>query len=45
VDLNDSPEQAEYRSKVRAWLEAHRQDAPSKSGNLEDGYLDARKRW
>jgi alkylation response protein AidB-like acyl-CoA dehydrogenase len=45
VDLNDSPEQAEYRSRVRAWLEAHRQDAPSKSGNLEDGYLDARKRW
>jgi alkylation response protein AidB-like acyl-CoA dehydrogenase len=45
VDLNDSPEQAEYRSKVRAWLDAHRQDAPSKSGNLEDGYLDARKRW
>jgi alkylation response protein AidB-like acyl-CoA dehydrogenase len=45
VDLNDSPEQAEYRRKVRAWLEAHRQDAPSKSGNLEDAYLDARKRW
>ncbi len=45
MDLNDSPEQAEYRDKVRAWLEAHRQDAPAKSGNLEDGYLDARKRW
>ena len=45
MDLNDSPEQAEYRDKVRAWLEAHRQDAPAKSGTLEDGYLDARKRW
>ena len=29
MDLNDSPEQAEYREKVRAWLEAHRQDAPA----------------
>ena len=24
MDLNDSPEQAEYRDEVRAWLEAHR---------------------
>ena len=45
MDLNDSPEQAEYRTKVRAWLRRTAQDAPSKSGNLEDAYLDARRRW
>jgi alkylation response protein AidB-like acyl-CoA dehydrogenase len=28
VDLNDTPEQAEYRAKVRSWLEEHRDDAP-----------------
>jgi alkylation response protein AidB-like acyl-CoA dehydrogenase len=28
VDLNDTPEQAEYRARVRAWLEEHRDDAP-----------------
>jgi alkylation response protein AidB-like acyl-CoA dehydrogenase len=28
VDLKDTPEQAEYRAKVRGWLEEHRDDAP-----------------
>jgi alkylation response protein AidB-like acyl-CoA dehydrogenase len=28
VDLNDSPEQAEYRAKVRGWIEQHRDEAP-----------------
>jgi alkylation response protein AidB-like acyl-CoA dehydrogenase len=28
VDLNDTPEQAEYRAKVRGWLEQHRDEAP-----------------
>jgi alkylation response protein AidB-like acyl-CoA dehydrogenase len=28
VDLNDSPEQAAYREKVRAWLEEHASEAP-----------------
>ena len=29
VDLNDSPEQAAYREKVRAWLAEHRAEAPA----------------
>ena len=28
MDLNDTPELAEYRAKVRAWLEDHRSEAP-----------------
>jgi len=46
VDLNDTPEQAAYRQKVREWLEANRQSAPSKSGSYEDPrYVDARRAW
>ena len=28
MDLNDTPEQAEYRAKVRAWFEEHKGEAP-----------------
>jgi alkylation response protein AidB-like acyl-CoA dehydrogenase len=28
VDLNDTPEQAEYRAKLRAWLDEHSGEAP-----------------
>ena len=28
MDLNDTPEQAEYRAQVRQWLEQHRDEAP-----------------
>ncbi|MBV9195378.1 MAG: acyl-CoA dehydrogenase family protein [Solirubrobacterales bacterium] len=46
MDLNDTPEQAAYRQKVREWLEANRQSAPSKSGSYEDPrYVDARRAW
>jgi alkylation response protein AidB-like acyl-CoA dehydrogenase len=46
VDLNDTPEQAEYRKKVRAWLEAHKMQAPPRSGSTEDSsYVDARRAW
>jgi alkylation response protein AidB-like acyl-CoA dehydrogenase len=46
VDLNDTPEQAEYREKVRAWLEAHKDEAPPRSGSSEDpSYVDARRAW
>ncbi|HEY1521669.1 MAG TPA: acyl-CoA dehydrogenase family protein [Solirubrobacteraceae bacterium] len=46
MDLNDTPEQAEYREKVRAWLEAHKDEAPPRSGSSEDpGYVDARRAW
>jgi alkylation response protein AidB-like acyl-CoA dehydrogenase len=46
VDLNDTPEQAEYREKVRTWLEAHKSEAPPRSGSSEDNaYTDARRAW
>ncbi|MDQ6916002.1 MAG: acyl-CoA dehydrogenase family protein [Actinomycetota bacterium] len=32
MDLKDTPEQAEYRAKVRAWLEAHASEAPALRG-------------
>ncbi len=32
MDLNDTPELAEHRAKVRAWLEAHKHEAPTNSG-------------
>jgi len=46
VDLNDTPEQAEYREKVRSWLESHKGEAPPRSGSSEDkSYIDARRAW
>jgi alkylation response protein AidB-like acyl-CoA dehydrogenase len=49
VDLNDTPEQAEYREKARAWLEQHRAQAPearsTRAGAEDDTYVDARRRW
>jgi alkylation response protein AidB-like acyl-CoA dehydrogenase len=47
VDLNDSPEQAAYRTQVRAWLQEHRGEAPpvrAPEGD-EDAYLAARRAW
>jgi alkylation response protein AidB-like acyl-CoA dehydrogenase len=49
VDLNDTPEQAEYRARARAWLQEHRGDAPdvrgTRAGAEDDAYVDARRRW
>jgi alkylation response protein AidB-like acyl-CoA dehydrogenase len=46
VDLNDTPEQAEFRATTRAWLEAHKSEAPVNSGDAEDtAYLDTRRVW
>ncbi len=46
MDLNDTPEQAEYRAHARDWLEAHRTEAPARSGSYEDpAYVDARRGW
>jgi alkylation response protein AidB-like acyl-CoA dehydrogenase len=46
MDLNDTPEQAEYRRQARAWLEEHRSEAPPRSGSSEDSaYIHARKEW
>ncbi|MHB1837759.1 MAG: acyl-CoA dehydrogenase family protein [Solirubrobacteraceae bacterium] len=46
MDLNDTPQQAEFRAGARAWLQEHRAEAPPRSGSYEDGgYIDARRRW
>jgi alkylation response protein AidB-like acyl-CoA dehydrogenase len=49
VDLNDTPDQARYRERVRAWLADHRDEAPetrsTRAGAQEDAYVDARRRW
>ncbi len=46
MDLNDTPEQAEYREKARSWLGAHKDEAPPRQGSYEDAaYIDARRAW
>jgi alkylation response protein AidB-like acyl-CoA dehydrogenase len=46
VDLNDTPEQAEFRAQVRAWLDEHKDEAPASSGDAEDtAYIDTRRVW
>jgi len=49
VDLNDTPEQVEYRETVRAWLEEHKAEAPVLRGEGaltdEDEIVAARRAW
>jgi alkylation response protein AidB-like acyl-CoA dehydrogenase len=49
VDLNDSPEQARHRERVRAWLEEHKHEAPVLDGpgalTDPDEILAARRSW
>ena len=46
MDLNDTPEQAEFRARARAWLQAHRDEAPPRHGSHEDSsYIDSRRAW
>jgi alkylation response protein AidB-like acyl-CoA dehydrogenase len=49
VDLNDTPEQARYRSEVRAWLKRHRDEAPVIAGpgaiTDEHELIAARRAW
>ena len=45
MDLNDTPEQARYRAKVRAWLEEHAGEAPVEQGDDEAAYIAARRAW
>jgi alkylation response protein AidB-like acyl-CoA dehydrogenase len=49
VDLRDTPQQAEYRARVRAWLQEHQGEAPAvrgtRAGAEEDAYVSARRRW
>jgi alkylation response protein AidB-like acyl-CoA dehydrogenase len=49
VDLDDTPDQAAYRARVRKWLEDHRSEAPVLSGpnalKDEDEIIAARRAW
>jgi alkylation response protein AidB-like acyl-CoA dehydrogenase len=49
VDLNDSPEQARHRERVRAWLDEHKHEAPVLDGpgalTDPDDILAARRAW
>ncbi|HEU4979388.1 MAG TPA: acyl-CoA dehydrogenase family protein, partial [Solirubrobacteraceae bacterium] len=46
MDLNDTPEQVQYREQVRAWLEQHRDEAPAAARDLGDtDYVNARRAW
>src|SRR3954447_4678917 len=49
MDLNDTPEQAQYREQVRAWLEEHKAEAPVLRGEGalkdEDEIVAARREW
>lgn len=46
MDLNDTPEQAAYRAKVRGWLEEHAAEAPVLRGDdIEEDAIAARRAW
>jgi alkylation response protein AidB-like acyl-CoA dehydrogenase len=48
VDLNDTPPQAEYRAKVRSWIEANKADAPPLGGaepGKEEAWIAERREW
>src|SRR3954469_16873615 len=49
MDLNDTPEQAQYRERVRAWLAEHKPEAPVLRGEGalkdEDEIVAARREW
>jgi alkylation response protein AidB-like acyl-CoA dehydrogenase len=49
VDLNDTPEQAQFREKVRSWIEEHKSEAPVLEGpdalTEEDEIVAARRVW
>ena len=44
MDFNDTPEEAEFRAKAKAWLEAN---APKEraSGRGDEGHMAAAKAW
>jgi alkylation response protein AidB-like acyl-CoA dehydrogenase len=45
MDLNDTPELAAYRAKVRAWLEEHRAEAPVTRGSEDPDTVRAHREW
>jgi alkylation response protein AidB-like acyl-CoA dehydrogenase len=48
MDLNDTPELAEFRAKVRGWLEEHKDEAPANPGASQvdrDDEIAERRAW
>ncbi len=46
MDLNDTPEQAQYRARVRSWLAEHAAEAPPREGDVDDeAYIEGRRAW
>ncbi|MBA2516686.1 MAG: acyl-CoA dehydrogenase family protein [Solirubrobacterales bacterium] len=45
MDLNDTPELAEYRVRVRQWLEVHTVDAPENQQHETPDVIVARRAW
>ncbi len=46
MDLNDTPEQAEFRARARAWLDENAAQAPPRHGAPDDdAYVEARRAW
>jgi alkylation response protein AidB-like acyl-CoA dehydrogenase len=45
MDLNDTPELADYRAKVRGWLEQHAGEAPQRRGREDPESVAAHREW
>ena len=45
MDLNDTPELAAYRTKVRAWLDEHKAEAPQRRGREDIESVAAHREW
>src|SRR5918995_929238 len=45
MDLNDTPELAEYRAKVRSWLDEHASEAPQRRGREDIESVAAPREW
>src|SRR3954447_25296222 len=45
MDLNDTPELAAYRAKVREWLEGHAREAPQRRGNETAEAVAEHREW
>src|SRR5215211_5376110 len=45
MDLNDTPELAEYRAKVRSWLEENASEAPQRRGREDMESVAAHREW
>ena len=45
MDLNDTPELAEYRQRVRGWLEEHANEAPRRRGREDPESVAAHRAW